>query len=51
MDKFHLNNIAVHEYFQRRKMGGALIEDVSAYLQKQDIKNFILKSTVKKLAQ
>jgi len=42
MDEFHLNNIPVHEYFQRRKIEETLIKYVSAYLQKQDIqKNYL----------
>ena len=41
MDEFHLNNIAVHEDFQRIKIGGTLIKHVSACLQQQDIMRFI----------
>ena len=42
MDEFHLNNIAVHSYFQRRHIGWSLIEHVRNRLQSQNIQRIYL---------
>ena len=42
MDKYHLNNIAVHSDFQRRHIGRSLIEHVKNRLQSQNIQRIYL---------
>ena len=47
MDKFFLNNIAVHSDFQRRHIGSALIEHVKNRLQSQNIQRIYLEVSEK----
>ena len=52
MDKFYLNNIAMHSDFQRRHIGRSLIEHVKNCLQSQNIQQIYLEvSGENKLAQ
>ena len=42
MNEFHLNNIAIHEDFQRKHIGRSLIEHICLHLHNKDMQRIYL---------